>query len=213
MMKTKWAVLCLLGALFLTPAAQADFSLTDPGVTGSGSGNSIGTAEIVNGNDFEAPHYGFYDIQDVTLGAVANSYQGSFVEALDGTASVSTTGDFTDTQVVNGDTVTTNVDGSTSAATQRDDAAEDEENYGWAVLSATGGTGTVQNDVTTETGLMAAFADSYVFSSGSDDPDASVGFDHIGERLGRRALSVRRQPGPRDRKCVRYQYHGHRGHR
>ena len=174
MTKTKWAIVCLIGVFLLSPAAQADFSLTDPGVTGSGSGDSIGTAVIENGNDFTAPHYGWFDGQDVTLGTVANSFQGSFVEALDGTASVSTSGDFTDTQDVNGDSVTTNVDGSTSAATQRDDVNEEDDNGGWAVLSATGGTGTVTNDVTTGTGLIAAFADSYVYSTGSDDPDASV---------------------------------------
>ena len=174
MLKMKWAAICLLGVFSLSTAAQADFTLTDPGVTGSGSGNSTGTAVIENGNDFSAPHYGYFERQDVTLGTVANSFQGSFVEAYDGTASVSTSANFTDIQNVNGDTVTTNVNGSTSASAQRDDVGEADSNEGFAVLSAAGGTGAVANDVTTETGLITALSETYAYSSGSDDPDASV---------------------------------------
>ena len=173
-MKIKWAIFFLLGIFILAPAAQADFTLTDPGVTGSGSGDSFGTGIISGGEDYEAPHNGFFDAQEITIGTAADVYQESTVEAWNGTASVSTSGNLTQTRDVNGDTVTATVDGSTSVVTQREDDNFDDYNVGWARLSATGGTGTVENDVTTETGFMAASADSYVNSTGSDDPDASV---------------------------------------
>ena len=172
MTKSKWAVFCLLGALFLSPAAWADFILDEPEVTGTGSGMSEGTAVIQNGDDFTAPHYGLFDEQDITPGTAANSCQGSFVDARNGEASASTSADFTDTQDVNGDTVTTNVDGSTSATALRFSSRLD-HHEAYSVLSAAGGEGTVAaDDMTTETGFMSAFAETYVQSRGSLDNDA-----------------------------------------
>ena len=143
MTKTKWAIVCLMGVFLLSPAARADFSLTDPGVTGSGSGVSFGTAVIASGGDYWIPHYGFFNEQEITSDTVADIYQESDVEAWDGTASVSTSGNLTNTQDVNGDTVTVTTNGSTSAATQRDDDAEESYNYSYAGIGATGGTGAV----------------------------------------------------------------------
>ena len=174
MMKIKWAVACLLGAFLLAPVAQADFTLTDPGVTGTGSGYSTGTAEITNGGNFSPPHFGSVTQQDVTVGTAADAYQQSSVEAWDGTASARSSGNLTDTQDINGDTVTSTVNGSTSAVTQRDDTNQEASNEGYSLMSATGGTGAVSNDVTTETGFMVVYSETYASSLGSDDPEAPV---------------------------------------
>ena len=186
---------CVLFATCMT--ASADFSLTDPGVSGSGSGDSLGTATIADTGPWNLPEPGFMEEKTVTPSSAAIAYQESHVEAHDGTASVSTSVTQTDTQSVGGDSVTATTSGSTSASAERDNGT-DLYNEATARLIAAGGAGAVTNSnfVNTETGFMVANADTYAISDGNDDPDAATVTDASASAKGsaKRELSIRRQP-------------------
>ena len=178
MLRLKWAIFCVIGLLVAVPAAQADFTLTNPGVSGTGSGESVGTGIISDTGPWVLPEVGgFMDTETVTPSSAAVAFQQSHVEATDGTASVSTSVTHTDTQVIGGDTVTATGSGSTSVTVEKENNPGRPEliNEATARLLAAGGSGTVTgNEVfNTTTGFMVADADAFAFSVGNEDPNAA----------------------------------------
>ena len=138
-------------------ATSADFTLTDPGVSGSGSGDSLGTATIANTGPWDLPEPGFMEEKTITSSSGAIAFQESHVEAHNGTAGVSTSVTQTDTQSAGDDSVTAITSGSTSASVEKDNdpARPQLLNEATARLIAAGGAGAVTNSsfVNTETGF------------------------------------------------------------
>ena len=214
--KMKRSLLLILGILTIIPATGwADFNMTDPSVTGSGSGDSVGTGIITDTGtwtgDDGIPEPGFasdgfnYDRQDVTPTGSGIIFQDAFAGAADGTAAASTGGAFSNTQAgVNaGDTVTVQTSGTTSvtARRQNDETADTEENVAEARLIAAGGAGAVANNLLladTQTGFMLALADTYTESYGSDDNSATEAVDTEAKVSGSASVNYRfaGQTGP-----------------
>ena len=172
-------LLYIVVALVCLPvSAFADFSLDGAGLTSSGSGDAVGTAFVVNEGPFYVGEPGFYSDADIDpTGAVA--FQQSEAYAWDGTAAASTSGAITETAagVNEGDSVTATVQGSTSAAAQKenDPVREDLANSAISSITAAGGSGTVLSSFfNTETGVIFANADSEAVSTGSIDATAGT---------------------------------------
>ena len=191
---------CVLFATCMT--ASADFTLTNPGVSGSGSGDSLGTATIADTGPWNLPEPGFEELRTITPSSGAIAFQESHVEAHNGTASVSTSVTQTDTQTSAGNSVTATTSGSTSASVEKenDPARTELLNEATARLIAAGGAGTVTNSnfVNTETGFMVANADTYAYSDGNEAADAASVTDASASAKGSASVSYRfaGSPGP-----------------
>ena len=168
MSKTKAAIFCLLGFLMSAPAVWADFTLTDPVVTGTGSGVAVGTARIVDTGPWsDVPEAGFFNDQTVTPTGGAIAFQESYAEASNGTAAAGTSGAISDTQANGGDIVVATTDGATDAAARQEYNLVG-TNTAMARLIAAGGAGSVADEVSTQTGFMLALADAKTYSDGSN---------------------------------------------
>ena len=197
MSKTK-AALCLMGLFMLAPAARADFTLTDPVVTGAGSGDALGTARIVDTGPWaDVPEAGFFNDQTVTPAGGAIAFQESYAEASDGTATANTAGTITDTQANGEDSVVATTDGATNAAARQE--GHTDTNTALARLIAAGGSGAVTDDVSTQTGFMLALADAKTHSDGSNfEPASGEPLDAEASSSGSADVSYRfaGSPGP-----------------
>ena len=195
MLKIKWSILCILGALLIASAAQADFTMTDPNTESGGSGLSSSSAVMTNAapthNSWDdtsfydgwdnIPEAGWFDYQNVapSAGAIV-SYQDAYGWAIDGSASASTGGTLANTGsgVNAGDTVEVSTSGGTSADVQREVGGggdiDDDQNVAWARLVAVGGGGSITTDPedgrslvpSTEDGVMMTLGHTWVISHG-----------------------------------------------
>ena len=204
MLRLKWAILCVVGLLAAVPAVHADFTLTDPGVSGTGSGDAIGTAIISDTGPWDVPDVGgFMDTETVTPTSAAIAFQESHVEALDGTGTVSTNvGAHTDTQVIGGNNVTATTSGSTSVSVDKENNPARATLFSEATsrLIAAGGTGTITNNefFNTQTGFMLTNADAYAYSTGNDSADRTTITDVTADASGSANVLYRfaGSPGP-----------------
>ena len=187
MLRLKWATFCVIGLLVAAPAAIASFTMTNPGVTGAGSGNSMGTAAITSEGPWDVQEPGFGADATVTPTGTAISFQQSHAIAWDGTATASTSGTITETGsgVNTGDSVTATTAGSTSATAQKENDPVRAQLWNEAtstLLAAGGAGGVLSNFFTTSTGFMAAAAQVETDSTGSID--ATAGTDASGSSKG-----------------------------
>ena len=179
--KTKWVVICLVVTAILLPVcAWADFTMTDPQVTNSGSGNANSTSVMTNENqDWRFLEPGFSQETELSPSSGATSWQYSSAYAYNGTAEASTGGTLVDTNdgVDEGDTVTAMTAGSTSAAAQRENNTQgfSQPNFAGSDLFASGGAGTVMSGFfETSTGFMAVESYTSTDSTGSTDDTAGT---------------------------------------
>ena len=193
MLRKKYAILCAMGLFLIAQSARADFTLTDPVVTGTGSGDAVGTARIVDTGPWaDVPEAGFFNDQTVTPTGGAIAFQESYAEASNGTAAASTSGAITDTQANGGDSVVATTDGATDAAARQEDQAVNDTNIALARLIAAGGAGTVEDEVSTQTGFMLALADAKAFSDGSTfEPNTGEPLDAEASSSGSAGVSYR----------------------
>ena len=177
MWKLKGIVLCLFGMLLIAPAAQADFTMNNIDSNSTGSGEATGGARVsapdaAGSTSFDSVNVNF-DLDDG-----ASAYIGSYAEAIDGTASASASGDLTNTETVNGDTVTAAIDGDTSATARREEDVDLmwNRNYALSSLQALVGTGTTDTaeGINTQTGFLFTNAHTEAGSTGSDDAGEPV---------------------------------------
>ena len=203
-MKKLLLVVSIVTVLSVPAVAPADFTLTNPGVTGTGSGDATGTAIISDTGPWDVPDAGgFMDTETVTPSSAAIAFQESHVEAHDGTGSVSTSvGTHTDTRVIGGNTVTATTSGSTFATVDKENNPPRALLFSEATsrLIAAGGAGTIIDNefFNTQTGFMLADADAYAYSTGNDSADPATITDVTAGAKGSANVSYRfaGSPGP-----------------
>ena len=173
--------------LVLPVCSWAAITMTNPSVSGTGSGNSIGTATITSEGPWDIKAPGFDNEVTVTPSGTAISFQQSHAIAWDGTATASTGGTITETGsgVNAGDSVTATTSGSTSATAQKENDPVRAQLWNEATsrLLAAGGGGTVFSPFfTTTSGFMAV--DSSVLADSTGSIDATAGTDASGTSKG-----------------------------
>ena len=176
--KLKRVFLCLsMAAILLPAAAWADFSMTDPSVSGFGSGESESTATFYNEGPYGVWAPGFGETARLTETEAVTAYQSSTAAAYNGTAEASTSGTIVRSGdgVNDGDSVTVTIAGSTDADAQKESDPSLYPNSAYARLLATGGAGAVESPFfDTATGYMALDFTVTTVSTGSTDLTADT---------------------------------------
>ena len=186
--KWKWGMLFLFAMAMLFPmAAWASFSMTNPSVSGTGSGNSMGTATITSEGPWDIQEPGFDGDATVTPSGTAISFQQSHAIAWDGTANASTSGTISETGsgAAAGDSVTATTSGSTSATAQKENDPVRAQLWNEAtsrLLAAGGGGAVLSRFFNTTTGFMTV--DSSVEAEATGSIDATAGNDASGSSKG-----------------------------
>ena len=188
MFRKRHAEFLLAAVVLVLPVCSwAAITMTNPSVSGTGSGNSMGTATITSEGPWDIQAPGFFDEATVTPTGTAISFQQSHAIAWDGTATASTSGTITETGsgATAGDSVTATTSGSTSATAQKENDPVRAELWNEATsrLLAAGGAGTVAGPFfTTSTGFM--IVDSWVHTDSTGSIDATAGTDASGSSKG-----------------------------